>query len=142
MAAILLESTENLMPLSHQRLARGDSMHEGTPGCASPRSWMFCVLWVLGFLAGGAAGTSVAWLLASQSAQSTRGMMRRRLSDVAGFARDVKDRLIRRDQKTRCDARRRVRNGIAVRAGDVGSEAAWVRETRLARPDASKLRQA
>ena len=86
-------------------------MRERTPGGASSLSWMFCVLWVLGFLAGGAAGTSVAWLLASQSGQSTRGRMRRKLSDAAGFACHLKDRLIRRGQKT----------GIAPAPGHVGA---------------------
>jgi gas vesicle protein len=117
-------------------------MQERTLGGTSLFSWMFCVLWVLGFLAGGAAGTSVAWLLASQTGKSTREVVRHWLSDAAGFARDLQDRLMRRDQKTRRQPRHRVGNGSAALAEVVGGGADWVRETQLVRPSTSKLRPA
>jgi hypothetical protein len=114
MAAILLERT---MPaLSHQRLARGDSMNDRTPGCTSPFNWM------LYFLAGGVTGASVALLLAPQSGRATREMMGRKLSDTAGSARDLEDQLIRRGQKIRDEARHRVDDAVSALTGDGGAK--------------------
>jgi gas vesicle protein len=89
-------------------------MHDRTPGRTSLFSWMFCVLWVLGFLAGGAAGASVALLLSPQSGGGTRETMRRKLKDTAGFARDLRDRLIRRGQRTWDETRPRVDDAAAA----------------------------
>jgi hypothetical protein len=102
--------------LPHQRLARGDGMNDRTPGCTSPFNWMLC------FLAGGLTGASVALLLAPQAGRTTREMTRRKLSDTAGSARDLKDRLFRRGQKLRDEARHRVHEAASALAGDGGAK--------------------
>ena len=91
-------------------------MNDRTPGCTSPFNWMFY------FLAGGVAGASVALLLAPQSGTATRQMMRRRLSDNAGSAHDLKDQLIRRGQKVRDEARHRVDDAVSALTGDGGAK--------------------
>ena len=91
-------------------------MNDRTPGRTSPFNWMFY------FLAGGVTGASVALLLAPQSGRATRERMRRRLSDTAGSARDLKDQLIRRGQKIRDEARHRVDDAVSALAGDEGAK--------------------
>jgi hypothetical protein len=92
------------------------SMNDRTTACTSPFSLMFC------FLAGGITGASVALLLAPQSGQATRERMRREIGDTADSARELKDRLIRRGQKVRDEARRRAESAVSALGGDEGSE--------------------
>lgn len=77
---------------------------------------------MLYFLAGGLAGAGVALLLAPQSGRATREMMRRRASDTAGTARELKDRLIRRSQHVRDEARHRVDGAVSALSGDGGAK--------------------
>ena len=77
---------------------------------------------MLFFLAGGVAGAGVALLLAPQSGTATRDMMRRRLRDGAGSAGGLKDRLIRRGQKLRDEARHRASDAASALAGDRGAK--------------------
>lgn len=70
------------------------------------------------FLAGSVTGASVALLLAPQSGRATREMMQRKLSDTAGSASELKDNLIRRSQKIREEAGRRVDSAVSALAGD------------------------
>ena len=86
-------------------------MNDRTPG-----TWRLD--WMLYFLAGGVTGASLALLLAPQSGRATREMMRRRLSETAGSARDLKDQVIRRGQKIRDQARHRVDGAVSALAGD------------------------
>ncbi len=74
--------------------------------------------WLLYFVAGGLAGASAALLLAPQSGTATRAMMRRRWSDTTGSSANLKDRLIRRGQKLRAEARRRVGGATSALAGE------------------------
>jgi gas vesicle protein len=87
-------------------------MNDRSPDCTSPFSLM------LFFLAGGVAGASVALLLAPQSGRATRELTRRTLSDTAGSARDFKDKLIRRGEKIRDRARRRVDDAVSALSHD------------------------
>jgi gas vesicle protein len=87
---------------------------------STDRSSLFSSM--LFFLAGGVAGAGVALLLAPQSGTATRDMMRRRLSEGAGSAGDLKDRLIRRGQKLRDEARRRTSGAVSALAGDGGAK--------------------
>ena len=91
-------------------------MNDRTPGCTSPFNGLFY------FLAGGVTGASVALLLAPQSGRATREMTRRKLSDTAGSARDLKDQLIRRGQKIRDEARHRVDDAVSALTGDGGAK--------------------
>jgi len=91
-------------------------MNDSTANCTSPISWMFF------FLAGGLTGAGVALLLAPQSGRATREMTRRKLSDTAGSARDLKDQLIRRGQKIRNEARHRVDAAVSALAGNGGAK--------------------
>jgi gas vesicle protein len=77
---------------------------------------MFC------FLAGGVTGASVALLLAPGSGRATREVMRGKLSDSAGSARDFKDRLIRRGQRIRDEARHRVDDAVSALTRDGGAK--------------------
>jgi gas vesicle protein len=86
-------------------------MNDLTPTGASPFSSM------LFFLAGGLTGAGVALLLAPQSGRSTREVMRRKLSDTAGSAGDLKDQLVRRGQKIRDEARLRVDGAVSALSG-------------------------
>jgi gas vesicle protein len=78
-------------------------------------SWMFC------FLAGGLAGAGLALLLAPQSGKATRESMRRELRDTAYSARGLKDRVVRRGERIRAEAVRRVGAAASALAGN-GSE--------------------
>jgi gas vesicle protein len=89
-------------------------MNDRTTDRSSPLSSM------LFFLAGGVAGAGVALLLAPQSGTATRQMMRRSLREGAGSAGDLKDRLIRRGQKLREQARQRASGAVSALAGDGG----------------------
>ena len=91
-------------------------MDDRTPHCTSPFSSMFY------FLAGGVTGASVALLLAPQSGRATRELMRGKLNDTAGSARDLKDQLIRRGQEFRDEARHRVDGAVSALAGDGGAK--------------------
>jgi gas vesicle protein len=91
-------------------------MNDRTADCTSPFSWM------LFFLAGGVTGASLALLLAPQSGEATREMMRRKLTDTAASARDLKDQVIRRGQGIRDEARHRVDGAISALAGDGGAK--------------------
>lgn len=59
--------------------------------------------WLSCFLAGGIAGASVALLLAPQSGEVTRQVMRRKLRDTAGSVRDLKARMVRGREPIRYD---------------------------------------
>ena len=87
-------------------------MDDRTPTYPSPFTWKFY------FLAGGVTGASLALLLAPQSGRATREMMRGKLNDTAGSARDLKDQLIRRGRKIRDEARHRVDGVVSALSGD------------------------
>ena len=87
-------------------------MNDHTASCMSPFSWM------LAFLAGGVTGASVALLLAPQSGRTTRGMMRRKLSETADSARELKDQMVRRGQQVEEEARHRVEGAVSALKGD------------------------
>ena len=91
-------------------------MKDRTASCTSPLNWM------LYFLAGGAIGASVALLLAPQSGRDTRDATRRKLSDTASSARDLKDRLIRRGQRARNEARLRLDDAVSALADQAGTK--------------------
>lgn len=91
-------------------------MNDRTTDRTSPLSSM------LFFLAGGLAGAGAALLLAPQSGTATREMMRRRLSEGAGSASDLKDRLIRRGQNIRDEARHRASGAVSALSGDGGAK--------------------
>lgn len=74
--------------------------------------------WMVGFLAGGLAGASLALLLAPQSGKATREGMQRKLSETAASARGLKDRAVRRGQGIRDEAARRVGAAAAALAGN------------------------
>ena len=90
-------------------------MDDRTPTYPSPFTWMFY------FLAGGVTGASLALLLAPQSGRATRELMRGKLNDTAGSARDLKDQLIRRGRKIRDEARHRVDGAVSALSGDGGA---------------------
>lgn len=90
-------------------------MNDRTADCTSPLSLMFS------FLVGGAAGAGIALLLAPRSGRATRESMLRGVSDAAGSARDLKDQLIRRGERIRDEARRRVDGAVTALAGDEGA---------------------
>ena len=87
-------------------------MDDRTPTYPSPFTWMFY------FLAGGVTGASLALLLAPQSGRATRDMMRGKLNDTAGSARDLKDQLISRGRKIRDEAKHRVDGAVSALSGD------------------------
>lgn len=89
---------------------------ERTPNATSPFSLMFC------FLAGGVAGAGLGLLLAPQSGRVTRESMRGKLHATAGSARDLKDRLVRRGESVRDEARHRVQGAVSALAGDGGAK--------------------
>jgi gas vesicle protein len=91
-------------------------MNDRAPESTSPLSLM------LYFLAGGVTGATLALLLAPQSGRATREMMRGKLNDTAGSARDLKDQLIRRGRKIRDEARHRVDGAVSALAGDDGAK--------------------
>lgn len=72
------------------------------------------------FLAGGLAGATVALLLAPQAGRTTREIMRRKLSDTADSARELKGRAIRRGQELREEATRRAEGAASALAGKSG----------------------
>ena len=92
------------------------------------------------FLAGGIAGGTVALLLAPHSGKVTREAMRRRLSDTADSARELKgrmvhkvsdavesvrelkDRALRRGQEIREEATYRVEGAASALAGQAGQK--------------------
>ena len=69
------------------------------------------------FLAGGLAGATVVLLLAPQAGRVTRQIMRRRLSETADSARELKSRAIRRGQQLREEATHRVEGAASALAG-------------------------
>jgi gas vesicle protein len=73
---------------------------------------------MLSFLAGGVAGASVALLLAPRSGRETRELMQRNVRDTAASARDLKDRLVRRGQSIRDEARLRMDDAVSALTGD------------------------
>lgn len=77
---------------------------------------------MLSFLAGGLTGASVALLLAPRSGRDTREMMRGKLSETAGSARDLRDQLVSKGQKIRDEARHRVDGAVSALAGDAGAK--------------------
>jgi gas vesicle protein len=87
-------------------------MNDRTAAYTSPLSLMFS------FLVGGAVGAGVALLLAPRSGRATRESLLRNASDAAGSARDLKDKLIRRGERVRDEARRRVDGAVTALAGD------------------------
>ena len=87
-------------------------MNDHAQGCTSPLTA------IISFLVGGVTGASVALLLAPQSGRATREMTRRKLSDTAGSARDLKDQLIRRGQAIRDEAGHRVEGAVSALTGD------------------------
>jgi len=98
-------------------------MNDRTPG-----TWRLD--WMLYFLAGGVTGASVALLLAPRRIRATRDKASRpalHVDDAAQVERhrrlrpDFKDQLIRRGQKNRDVARRRVDYEVSVLAGDGGA---------------------
>jgi len=91
-------------------------MDDRTVACTSPFSLMLC------FVAGGVAGASVALLLAPQSGTGTREGKRRELNDRAGSAREFKDQLVRRGQRVRDQAKRRVDGAASALSGDGGAK--------------------
>jgi gas vesicle protein len=91
-------------------------MNDRTRACTSPFSLMFC------FLAGGITGASLALLLAPQSGRVTRERMRREIGDTADSARELKDRLIRRGQKVRDEARHRMESAASAPGGEEGAK--------------------
>jgi gas vesicle protein len=91
-------------------------MNEHAPARTSPFGLM------LYFLVGAATGISLALLLAPQSGGATRKMMRGKLSDSADYARERKDRLVRRSRKVQEEARRRVGGAVAALAGSGGAQ--------------------
>jgi len=91
-------------------------MNDRTPGSMSPFNRMFF------FLVGAVTGASVVLLLAPQSGRATREVMRRKLSDTAGSARDLKDQLIRRGQKIRDEARHHVDDAVSTLTGAGGAK--------------------
>ena len=72
------------------------------------------------FLAGGLAGATVALLLAPQAGRVTRQLMRRKLSETADSARELKGRAIRRGQQLREEATHRVEGAASALAGKAG----------------------
>ena len=74
------------------------------------------------FLAGGLAGATVALLLAPQAGRVTRQIMRRKLSDTADSARELKGRAIRRGQQLREEATHRVEGAASALAGKAGDQ--------------------
>lgn len=89
---------------------------ERTSDGTSPFSWMFY------FLVGGVAGAGLALLLAPQPGKVTRELMRGKLNETAGSARDLKDRLIRRGERIRDEARHRAEGALSALAGDGGAK--------------------
>ena len=72
------------------------------------------------FLAGGLAGATVALLLAPQAGRVTRQIMRRKLSETADSARELKDRAIRRGEQLREEATHRAEGAASALAGKDG----------------------
>ena len=83
--------------------------------------WTSPLGWMLAFLAGGLTGAAVALLLAPQSGRATRQMMRRKVNDTAGSARDLEAQLIRRGRAMRTEARHRMDDALSALAGDGGA---------------------
>jgi len=73
---------------------------------------------VLCFLAGGFAGASVALLMAPQSGEATREVMRKKLRETDIAARALKDRIVRRGEEVRDEATRRVGAAATALAGN------------------------
>ena len=73
---------------------------------------------VLCFLAGGFAGASVALLMAPQSGEATREVMRKKLRETDIAARALKDRIVRRGEEVRVEATRRVGAAATALAGN------------------------
>ena len=76
------------------------------------------------FLAGSIVGGSVALLLAPQTGKHTREGMRRKLRDVNGSARGLRDRFLRRSERIRDEASRRVAAAATALAGNGAGSAA------------------
>ena len=74
------------------------------------------------FLAGGLAGATVALLLAPQAGRVTRQIMRRKLSETADSARELKGRAIRRGQQLREEATHRAEGAASALAGKAGDQ--------------------
>ena len=74
------------------------------------------------FLAGGLAGATVALLLAPQAGRITRQIMRRKLSETADSAREIKGRAIRQGQQLREEATHRVEGAASALAGKTGHQ--------------------
>jgi hypothetical protein len=72
------------------------------------------------FVVGGIAGAVAALLLAPQSGDATRKLMRRKLNETVVSARDLKDRTVRRGQAVRDEATSRVHEAASALAGNGG----------------------
>ncbi len=76
----------------------------------------------ISFLAGGIAGATAALLLAPQSGEVNRQLMRRKLSDTADSARELRRRALRRGRELRDEATHRVEGAASALAGKAGQE--------------------
>jgi len=81
---------------------------------------------MVGFLAGGLVGASVALLMAPQSGKDTRDAMRSKLHETADSARGLKDRVVHRGEGLRDEAVRRVGAAASALAGNGADAAAAV----------------
>ena len=77
--------------------------------------YLTCMLF---FVAGGLAGAGGALLVAPASGQDTRGRMARRLRHAGRSARDLTERAVRRADRIRGEAARRVEEATAALAGN------------------------
>jgi gas vesicle protein len=83
--------------------------------------YVTCVLF---FVAGSLAGAGGALLFAPQSGRDTRGRVARRLRRAGRSARDLTERAVRRADRIRGEAARRVEEATAALAGNGGAAAA------------------
>lgn len=81
-----------------------------------------CSALTFSFLAGGVAGATVALLLAPQSGEVTRRIMRRKLNDGADSARELRRRAFRRGRELRDEATHRVEGAASALVGKAGQE--------------------
>jgi gas vesicle protein len=72
---------------------------------------------MLGFLAGGIAGASIALLLAPQSGKATRQMMARKVSGGAGSVRSFGDRVVTRSEEVWDETAQRVEDAASALSG-------------------------
>lgn len=95
-------------------------MDNQTPHCAAHGATYSAL--TFSFLAGGLAGATVALLLAPQAGRVTRQLMRRKLSETADSAHELKGRAIRRGQQLREEATHRVEGAASALAGKAGDQ--------------------